>query len=269
MSRHPSAPALLLFALLLARLGTLASAHAEATEPRDLPSPPLVLPADFAPQPVHVLGDDPLQTALKPWPAATPVVVFAPLPVLPPFSLHVLAALPSETFDAPPPPKLGRAITIAGDNGGWLEDYFLRFRAQVEKGAMFRIDGRCASACTLVLAYPDRVCATKRAVLGFHEARNRNGTRNQRVTANMMDQYPLSIRDYIAAHGGLPAPTNMMWVSGAELRGLVKQCDDGAPAPTRREANVRLPAAAQGRGSAPHATLPINRSPPRSLAISP
>ena len=96
---------------------------------------------------------------------------------------------------------------------------------QVAKGATFRIDGRCASACTLVLAYWDRVCVTKRAVLGFHEARNRDGTRNQRVTDNMMAAYPVPVRDYISAHGGLPAPTNMMWVSGAALRGLLKPCE--------------------------------------------
>jgi hypothetical protein len=127
--------------------------------------------------------------------------------------------------DVPARPKLAPPITITGDNGGWLQTYYLRFRAQVERGATFRIDGRCASACTLVLAYPERVCATKRAVLGFHEARNRDGTRNQKVTDAMMTEYPEPVRDYIAAHGGLPAPTRMMWVSGPALRSLVKPCE--------------------------------------------
>jgi len=187
------------------------------------PAAPLILPREFAPQPVHLLRPGEY-VALKPWPETAPTAggsLPAPLPQL---SLPVLASLP-QGADAPARPKLGPPITIAGDNGGWLQSYYLRFWAQVEKGATFRIDGRCASACTLVLAYPDRVCVTKRAVLGFHEARNRDGTRNQKVTDAMMTEYPEPVRDYIAARGGLPAPTRMMWVSGPALRSLVKPCE--------------------------------------------
>ena len=201
---------------------------AETAEPkptRSVPADPLILPRNFAPQPVHLLRSGE-RVALKPWPAtAPPAPAHVSLPAaLPQLALPVLASLP-QGADAPARPKLAPPITIAGDNGGWLQTYYLRFRAQVEKGATFRIDGRCASACTLVLAYPDRVCATRRAVLGFHEARNRDGTRNQKVTDAMMTEYPEPVRDYIAAHGGLPAPTRMMWVSGPALRSLVKPCE--------------------------------------------
>jgi len=205
-----------------------AAEPAEAAEPTPTlsrPAPPLILPRNFAPQPVHLLRSGE-RVALKPWPAtAQPAPAHVSLPAaLPQLALPVLASLP-QGVDVPARPKLAPPITITGDNGGWLQTYYLRFRAQVERGATFRIDGRCASACTLVLAYPERVCATKRAVLGFHEARNRDGTRNQKVTDAMMTEYPEPVRDYIAAHGGLPAPARMMWVSGPALRSLVKPCE--------------------------------------------
>ena len=82
-----------------------------------------------------------------------------------------------------------KPIVIAGDNGGVLQVYYERYQAYVAAGATFRIDGRCRSACTLVLAWADRVCITERAALG------------------------------------LPPPWGTMWVSGAALRGLVKPCE--------------------------------------------
>jgi hypothetical protein len=85
------------------------------------------------------------------------------------------------TPERPPPkpasetPRTGQGFTpiviISGDRGGDIEAYAAKYRALAEDGAMFRIDGRCVSACTIVLAYADRVCVTKRAALGFHEAR--------------------------------------------------------------------------------------------------
>src|SRR5262245_4301563 len=71
-----------------------------------------------------------------------------------------------------------KPIVIAGsfpDNGGSLRDYFERYQAEVEAGATFRIDGRCRSACTLVLHWADRVCVTERAALGFHQVRDKSG----------------------------------------------------------------------------------------------
>src|SRR5712664_3995368 len=78
-----------------------------------------------------------------------------------------LPASPQPTESAHPKP-----IVIADDNGGVLRDYYGRYRTQVAAGATFRIDGRCRSACTLVLAWADRVCVTERAALAFHQVRD-------------------------------------------------------------------------------------------------
>jgi hypothetical protein len=127
------------------------------------------------------------------------------------------------------PPAPGPAIVIAGDKGGVLRDYYERYRAQVAAGSTFRIDGRCASACTMVLAWADRVCITKRAVLGFHQVRDeRTGQitpETRQTTERMLASYPAPVREYISAHGGLPAPAGMLWVSGPQLHGLVKPCE--------------------------------------------
>jgi hypothetical protein len=114
---------------------------------------------------------------------------------------------------------------IADDNGGSLANYYERYRTAVAAGATFRIDGRCRSACTLVLLWADRVCVTERAALGFHQARDKSGQRVQSTSDLLMSQYPAPIREYITAHGGLPPPWGTMWVSGPALRGLVKPCE--------------------------------------------
>ena len=137
--------------------------------------------------------------------------------------LEKRAALPASqqpTESAHPKP-----IVIADDNGGGLRDYLERYRRQVAAGATFRIDGRCRSACTLVLAWADRVCITERAALGFHQTRDKSGQRSQSGSDLLMSLYPAPVREYISAHGGLPPPWGTMWVSGPALRGLVKPCE--------------------------------------------
>jgi len=126
-----------------------------------------------------------------------------------------------------PPPK---PIVIANDNGGSLQIYYERYQTYVAAGATFRIDGRCRSACTLVLLWADRVCVTERAALGFHQVRDKSRQPVQSESDRLMSQYPAPVREYILAHGGLPPPWGTMWVSGPALRGLVKPCE---PAPRR------------------------------------
>src|SRR6516162_11456080 len=69
-------------------------------------------------------------------------------------------------------------FVITGDNGGSVRKYYEKYEAWVAAGATFRIDGRCRSACTVVLAWPNRVCVTERAALGFHEVRDANRQRD-------------------------------------------------------------------------------------------
>jgi hypothetical protein len=136
---------------------------------------------------------------------------------------QAMAQAPQPTESAGPKP-----IVIAApfpDRGGVLQVYYERYRTQVAAAATFRIDGRCASACTLVLLWADRVCVTERAALGFHQLRDKSGQRAQSESDRLMSLYPAPVREYILAHGGLPPPWGTMWVSGPALRGLVKPCE--------------------------------------------
>ena len=145
-------------------------------------------------------------------------------------ALGVGASGPCDAEDAvsPAPQPKPRVWVIASafpDNGGSLAYYYERYRLAVAGGYTFRIDGRCRSACTLVLAWADRVFVTERAALGFHQGRDKSGQPVQSESDRLMSLYPAPVREYILANGGLPRPWGTMWVSGSALRGLVKPCE--------------------------------------------
>jgi hypothetical protein len=147
-------------------------------------------------------------------------------------ALGVAASGPCDADDAvspaPQPKPKPWVRVIAGpfpDNGGSVAKYLERYSTLVEMGATFRIDGRCRSACTLVLIWADRVCVTERAALGFHQVRDENRQPMKSESDLLMSLYPAPVREYISARGGLPRPWGTMWVSGSALRGLVKPCE--------------------------------------------
>jgi hypothetical protein len=93
------------------------------------------------------------------------------------------------------------------------------------------IDGACLSACTLAIALLPRgqVCATPKAVLGFHAAwrRTPNGGRvtSPLATQVMYEAYPANVRKWIARHGGLSE--RLILLKGRELAAVVPACDAG------------------------------------------
>src|SRR3977135_931099 len=71
------------------------------------------------------------------------------------------------------PPAQAEVRTLARRGGqvGPFLDLFERVR---NSGERVVIDGPCLSACTLVLSMvpQNRICVTRRAILGFHAARS-------------------------------------------------------------------------------------------------
>jgi len=65
-------------------------------------------------------------------------------------------------------------IRIIQSPGGRVGPFLELFERVRESGERVVIDGPCLSACTLVLSLVpgERICVTKRAVLGFHAARS-------------------------------------------------------------------------------------------------
>jgi hypothetical protein len=97
-----------------------------------------------------------------------------------------------------------------------------------ESGERVVIDGPCLSACTLVLMTvpADRICVTRRAVLGFHAARSidRRGRTYAEPEASreVQDAYPEPIRDWISRRGGLTS--RMLLLRGRELAAFFPRC---------------------------------------------
>ena len=119
-------------------------------------------------------------------------------------------------------------IWITGDKGGTILEYAERYRQAREAGEHVIIDGDCLSACTMVIGMipHDRVCATPKAVLGFHAAFRRTadgGTvASTDATKFMMNAYPPELRKWINQHGGLT--TQMIFLMGRELATFVPTC---------------------------------------------
>jgi hypothetical protein len=70
---------------------------------------------------------------------------------------------------------LARAeVRILASPGGQVGPFIDIFEKVRNSGERVVIDGPCLSACTLVLSMvpSDRICVTRRAVLGFHAARS-------------------------------------------------------------------------------------------------
>jgi hypothetical protein len=118
-----------------------------------------------------------------------------------------------------------RILASPGGQVGPFLDLFDRVR---ETGERVVIDGPCLSACTLVLMTvpEDRICVTRRAVLGFHAARSidRRGRTYAEPEASqaVLESYPPPVRDWISRRGGLTS--RMLLLRGRELAAIYPVC---------------------------------------------
>ena len=127
-------------------------------------------------------------------------------------------------------------IRLANDPGGLIAAYQQRFAHARASGERIVIDGSCLSACTLAIGLVPReqICATPRAVLGFHAAWQPTPFGGKAVsfpaTQHMMNIYPADLQGWINRHGGLTP--RMMFLRGQELAAFVSTCSeaDGAAA---------------------------------------
>jgi hypothetical protein len=101
-------------------------------------------------------------------------------------------------------------VRILASPGGEVGSFLRLFSMLRESGERIVIDGPCLSACTLVLSTipTDRICVTRRAVLGFHGARLVDREGNEYVVprslnAAVAEAYPKPVQQWIARRGGL------------------------------------------------------------------
>jgi hypothetical protein len=131
-------------------------------------------------------------------------------------------------------------IRLANDPGGLIAAYQHRFVRARASGERIVIDGSCLSACTLAagLVPREQICATPKAVLGFHAAWQPTpwGGRmaSAPATQHMYNIYWPELQSWINAHGGLTP--HMIFLKGAELSAMVPACSDADIAAARATA---------------------------------
>jgi hypothetical protein len=119
-------------------------------------------------------------------------------------------------------------VRILSSPGGQVGPFLELFEKVRESGERVVIDGPCLSACTLVLMTvpSDRICVTRRAVLGFHAARSmdRRGRlyAEPEASREVQEAYPEQIRNWISRRGGLTS--RMLLLRGRELAAIYPSC---------------------------------------------
>jgi hypothetical protein len=124
-------------------------------------------------------------------------------------------------------PAIGE-VRILSSPGGEVSEYLRLFAAVRATGDRVVIDGPCLSACTLLLSTipNNRICVTRRAVLGFHAARavDREGRiyAAPEATRIVAATYPAPVRSWIRRHGGLTS--HLILLRGRELASIYPRC---------------------------------------------
>jgi len=120
-------------------------------------------------------------------------------------------------------------VRIVGDPGGEVSAYLQKFRQIRDSGQRVVVDGACLSACTLLTAIipRDRICVTRRAMLGFHAASYYDDVSRKFVPTRagsrlVMSYYPPEIRRWIDRHGGLTP--HLIQLRGRELAAMYRSC---------------------------------------------
>ena len=141
------------------------------------------------------------------------------------FSIAVCALTVALSALAAP---LHAEVRILASPGGQVGPFLDLFEKVRSSGERVVIDGPCLSACTLVLSLVpgERICVTRRAVLGFHAAKSmdRRGRMYAEPEASklVLQAYPSGVRNWIVQRGGLTS--RLLLLRGRELAALYPRC---------------------------------------------
>ena len=142
--------------------------------------------------------------------------------------MAVKATLLAALLCAPLSPPARAEVRILGSPGGEVGPFLDLFERVRASGERVVIDGPCLSACTLVLDMvpTDRICVTRRAILGFHAARSvdQRGRMYAEPEASevVLAAYPAAVRDWIRRRGGLTS--RLLLLRGRELAAIYPSC---------------------------------------------
>jgi hypothetical protein len=125
-------------------------------------------------------------------------------------------------------PPARAEVRILASPGGQVGPFLDLFEGVRESGERVVIDGPCLSACTLVLSMVpnNRICVTRRAILGFHAARSVDprGRMYTETEASelVLEAYPGPVQGWIRRHGGLTS--RLLLLRGRELAAIYPSC---------------------------------------------
>ena len=125
-------------------------------------------------------------------------------------------------------PPAQAEIRILGSTGGQVGPFLDLFERVRASGELVVIDGPCLSACTLVLSMVpnDRICVTRRAILGFHAARSIDPRgriyAEPEASRAVQAAYPAAVRSWISRRGGLTS--RLLLLRGRELAAIYPTC---------------------------------------------
>jgi hypothetical protein len=143
-------------------------------------------------------------------------------------ALAGIAALLLIVLTAAVVPPARAEVRILASPGGEVGPFLALFERVRQSGERVVIDGPCLSACTLVLDMVpnDRICVTRRAILGFHAARSvdKQGRMYAEPEASevVLRAYPEAVRGWIRRHGGLSS--RLLLLRGRELAAIYPRC---------------------------------------------
>ena len=140
----------------------------------------------------------------------------------------LLASLISGAATAMPQIRNGQVV-IKDDPGGEIHAFADRWDQIKANGVPVKIDGRCSSACTMGLSYPN-VCVTPRAQFDFHLAyttemlktkggrwiEGRSHWDRKSSEQILLPRYPAWVKAWHTAHGGLSSRMKTMPYSYAK-----------------------------------------------------
>jgi hypothetical protein len=125
-------------------------------------------------------------------------------------------------------PAAQAEVRILSSPGGQVGPFLQLFERVRTSGERVVIDGPCLSACTLVLSLvpSDRICVTRRAILGFHAARSvdqRGRTYAEPEASELvLEAYPPAVQNWIRHRGGLTS--RLLLLRGRDLAAIYPSC---------------------------------------------
>ena len=116
-------------------------------------------------------------------------------------------------------------VQVRHDRGGNVIEYMRDVTRLRMSATRVEISGRCDSACTLLLSLPpELLCIRDNANFGFHKAYGASRDMNEWATDMMWKSYPIWVKDWLKARGGMRDGVIRMGYSRASAH--LRECDN-------------------------------------------